>query len=417
MLEEMVCRRAPVAEVVTGSTPVVAFGDPLAATVATLGINPSWREFLANDGTLLHGRPRRLSTLLSLNADSTASLRPDQVQAVIAECAAYFRPNRNPYRRWFDPLDEILRTALRASYYDHTACHLDLVQWATRPTWNRLSKDARETLLTEGLPYLQALLRLGNLRTVLLNGRQVIDHVIAARLVRLRSSCEVHLDSGRACSLYVGETEAITFVGWSANLQSSWGISLSFRARLAAAVNALAVAGPRNIAVRPQLIPEVDRDESDPETLDTKPNGIEERQGGKAATMRGREMLAERVFDDRYVPKGTTVENKGELLKVLRDWLNVSGAPTIGPVANYGGKPWIVMHLGANRMAVLNADTKRAAVAEYVKDAESRGADIPWSILPNRNGRWNKLAFKANGEPTAGWYCYLKPDAAGRGQV
>ena len=86
-------------------------------------------------------------------------------------------------------------------------------------------------------------------------------------------------------------------------------------------------------------------------------------------------------------------------------------------MANYGGKPWIVMHLGANRMAVLNADTKRAAVAEYVKDAESRGADIPWSILPNRNGRWNKLAFKANGEPTAGWYCYLKPDAAGRGQV
>jgi len=72
----------------------------------------------------------------------------------------------------------------------------------------------------------------------------------------------------------------------------------------------LAVAGPRNIAVRPQLIPEVDRDESDPETLDTKPNGIEERQGGKAATMRGREMLAERVFDDRYVPRARPSRTK-----------------------------------------------------------------------------------------------------------
>src|ERR1700751_4531155 len=121
MLETMVCRRVPVTEVVTGSTPVVAFGDPLTATVATLGINPSWREFLADDGTLLHGRARRLSTLLSLSADSTASLRPDQVRTVIAECAAYFRPNRNPYRRWFDPLDNILRTALGASYYDDTA--------------------------------------------------------------------------------------------------------------------------------------------------------------------------------------------------------------------------------------------------------------------------------------------------------
>jgi hypothetical protein len=68
-------------------------------------------------------------------------------------------------------------------------------------------------------------------------------------------------------------------------------------------------------------------------------------------------------------------------------------------------------------MAVLNADTKRAAVAEYVKETERCGADIPWSILPNRHGRWNKLAFKADGEPTADWYCYLKPDGAGREQV
>jgi hypothetical protein len=94
MLETMVCRRVPVTEVVTGSTPVVAFGDPLAAKVATLGINPSWREFLADDGTLLRGPTRRLSTLVSLNADSTTSLRPDQVKTVIAECAAYFRPEQ-----------------------------------------------------------------------------------------------------------------------------------------------------------------------------------------------------------------------------------------------------------------------------------------------------------------------------------
>jgi hypothetical protein len=250
-----------------------------------------------------------------------------------------------------------------------------------------------------------------------LNGRQVIDHVIAARLVRLQSSCELYLDSSRSCSLYVGETEAITFVGWSANLQSSWGISLNFRARLAVAVNALAVAGARYVAVRPQLVRQADRHEPSRKALDTKPSGIEERQGGMAATMRRRQMPEERVSDNRYVAKGTTVVNKRAFLKVLQDWLNVSGAPTIGPVANYGGKPWIVMHVDGNRMAVLNADTKRAAVAEYVKETERRGADIPWSILPNRNGRWNKLTFKEDGEPTAGWYCYLKPGAAGRGQV
>ena len=102
--------------------------------------------------------------------------------------------------------------------------------------------------------------------------------------------------------------------------------------------------------------------------------------------MRRRQRPEKRVSDNRYVAKGTTVENKRELLEVLRDWLTVSDASTIGPVANYGGKPWIAMHLDGNRMAVLNADTKRAAVAEYVKETERRRPDIPWSILPNRNG-------------------------------
>jgi hypothetical protein len=126
----------------------------------------------------------------------------------------------------------------------------------------------------------------------------------------------------------------------------------------------------------------------------------------------------ETVFDSGgYVAKGTTVEDKRELLKVLRAWLDGSDVPTIGPVANYGGKPWIVIHLNGDQTAVLNADSKRAAVGEYVKDAETRGAEVPWSILANRNGQWNKLAFRADREPTAGWYCYLRPGASGRGQV
>jgi hypothetical protein len=74
MFEDMACRPVPVSEVVTGSTPVVAFGDPRNASVATLGINPSWHEFLAEDGSLLSGSKRRLATLTSLNAKDTALL-------------------------------------------------------------------------------------------------------------------------------------------------------------------------------------------------------------------------------------------------------------------------------------------------------------------------------------------------------
>ena len=83
--------------------------------------------------------------------------------------------------------------------------------------------------------------------------------------------------------------------------------------------------------------------------------------------MRGREMV---LNGHGYVAKGISVENKLEPLNVLRAWLDLSDVPTIGPVDNYGGKPWISIRLGRDRIAVLNADTKRAAVGEYVRDAE-----------------------------------------------
>lgn len=52
----MAAHRAPaVAGIVGSSTPVLSFGDPLRAEVATLGINPSRREFFSRDGVLLSG--------------------------------------------------------------------------------------------------------------------------------------------------------------------------------------------------------------------------------------------------------------------------------------------------------------------------------------------------------------------------
>ena len=108
-------RRVPTAgaPVVAGSTPVVAFGDPSRAEVATLGINPSAREFVA-DGMLLDGDYRRLATLSSLGARRLDRLTDAQVAAVVAECASYFW--RNPYRGWFDPLEHLLRVGAGSSY-------------------------------------------------------------------------------------------------------------------------------------------------------------------------------------------------------------------------------------------------------------------------------------------------------------
>jgi hypothetical protein len=107
---------------------------------------------------------------------------------------------------------------------------------------------------------------------------------------------------------------------------------------------------------------------------------------------------------------------KGGNAVELQAWLIASDAPTVG--TGRGQQPWMFINLGGGWTAVLNADTKRAAVDEYVRDVQARGADAPWNILPNqRNGKLNKLGFRVDGKSTPGWYCYLTEPAPRRGQV
>jgi hypothetical protein len=85
----------------------------------------------------------------------------------------------------------------------------------------------------------------------------------------------------------------------------------------------------------------------------------------------------------------------------------MSAAPTIGNVGTFGRKPCILIVLDGRLTAVLNSDTKRFAIEEFVKDASANGPDEPWSVVPNRLGRVNKIAFRADGTETPGSYCYL----------
>jgi hypothetical protein len=231
-LSPMVRRRPPVEGlVVEGSTPVVAFGNPALATVATLGINPAASEFL-RDHELRTGAERRLATLESLGAESLETLTDEQVAEVVADCATYF--HRRPYKRWFDPLDRLLRDAVGASYYDGSACHLDLIQWATDPIWSRITNPiSQQALLDDGVPHLRAQLQQEHIRLVVLNGRAVIDQVRATGLAELEVVDQTLLE-GRRYELVAGTTDAIQWLGWSANLQAVRGNSEAVRETLAA---------------------------------------------------------------------------------------------------------------------------------------------------------------------------------------
>jgi hypothetical protein len=122
------------ANVVPGSTPVVAFGDVSRARVATVGLNPSRIEFEVK-GAWLDGDKRRLATYRSLGVNTLEGAADDDVAQVLADCYAYFDASRNPHWRWFRPLDKLLEKSVGATYEQRNACHLDLVQWATDPVF------------------------------------------------------------------------------------------------------------------------------------------------------------------------------------------------------------------------------------------------------------------------------------------
>jgi hypothetical protein len=250
---------------------------------------------------------------------------------------------------------------------------LDLVQWATDPIWGQISNAAvRKSLLDDGQPYLAEQLRYGNVRLVLLNGRQVIDQVQATGLAPL---AEVgHLPMGHTtCRLVHGERDGIVFAGWSTNLQSAWGVSNAFKSDLAGWLS----------------------------------EHVADAQSAKDAPPRGGTAPAEMLVDEAgHLLPGLIVRSKRQLLRTLTRWLRESSSATIGDVGAFGGRAHLRIDLNGIE-AVLNADTKRAAVTAYVHLARQDGPDAPWQVIANRRGVLNKVVPSVAIDALPGWYCYL----------
>lgn len=232
-IDSRIRRPAPTGSfVVAGSTPVISFGNSQTASVATLGLNPSRVEFIDGGGSELVGPARRLATHSSLGTADLGSAPPDSVARVLADCHSYFQ--RNPYRRWFNQFSAIL-IGCGVSYYDGSACHLDLVQWATNPTWAKLQPASiRKGLLADDAAFLAAQLRNERLRLLLVNGMSVM------RELRRNIPCELEETEPIVgftdvnCRIFVGTIfDRIRVVGWSTNLQSSFGVTNELRTELA----------------------------------------------------------------------------------------------------------------------------------------------------------------------------------------
>jgi hypothetical protein len=213
---------------------VVAFGNAQTATVATLGLNPSRVEFLDRAGNELTGTARRLATHQSLGVSDLANAPVATIRQVLDDCSGYFQ--RQPYRGWFDQLMPMVQ-ACGASYYDGSACHLDLVQWATDPTWGKLEPAAlRKQLVSDDTGFLAEQLQNERLRILLVNGNGVVQQLrmaLASDIEHVDTITDLaHCDA----KLFAGTIGAVRVVGWSTNIQSSRGVTRELRAEIASRI-------------------------------------------------------------------------------------------------------------------------------------------------------------------------------------
>ena len=163
-------------EVIPWSSPVLSFGNLSSAKVATIGLNPSNREFVDINGKELEGRDRRFPTLNSLGISSWCEANEKHMSVMLDCCYDYF--TRNPYDSWFKKLDYLISGTL-ASYYfpSNQACHLDLIPYATARKWTDLSLEQKTVLLETSADTLGILLKNSSVKLLILNGQTVVDNL------------------------------------------------------------------------------------------------------------------------------------------------------------------------------------------------------------------------------------------------
>ncbi len=230
--------REPDQQIIYWASPVPSFGDISLATVATVGLNPSSREFIDSTGKELDGPNRRLHTLRSLGLDTWEEADSRHLDSILDACAAYFE--WKPYDTWFRKMDSVL-SATGTSFYDSpaSACHLDLIPYASTRKWAELTVTQRSSLISTAGDTLAMLVRDSPIHTLVLNGASVVElfqslggvslvreEMPAWSLPRTSHKVKGFAYSGSIETLFgVDLNREVSVYGYNHNLQSSFGVT------------------------------------------------------------------------------------------------------------------------------------------------------------------------------------------------
>ncbi|MEE4333710.1 hypothetical protein V2J70_09465 [Pseudomonas alliivorans] len=230
-------------DVINWAAPVPYFGDPCKAMMATVGLNPSDREFVNSEGDELTDSSRRFHTLTSLGLLNWSQLTSSQLETIHDSCTEYFL--RNPYDAWFRPLDFLLK-GTDGSFYSSLfhACHLDLIPYATAIKWAYLKPAQRQKLLSISAVFLGEVLKYSSIKILVLNGKTVVENFERAANVSFReeqidkwnlprkNGNDIKGFSYEGCISRMGSIDIgreIHVLGYNHNIQSSYGVTTAVR--------------------------------------------------------------------------------------------------------------------------------------------------------------------------------------------
>ena len=222
------------------ASPILAFGNPLLSKIATLGLNPSDKEFIDDKGQELANNNRRFQTLKSLGISKWSEVNNDQIKLLEDQCNEYFI--RKPYDGWFKRLDFLISgTSLSYYFPSMEACHLDLVPYATSIKWGNLSTSQKSRLLNDYGDFLGRIIEKSeNLKVLVLNGKTVIDNLQKISDVSFIVTEEPTWNLSRENTndikgySYIGHLsqiggielgKKILILGFNHNIQSSFGVT------------------------------------------------------------------------------------------------------------------------------------------------------------------------------------------------
>ena len=214
--------------VVPKTTPVPFFGNIELAKTLTIGINPSLNEFLSKNGKLLTSTNKRLEdheTLGILESEYYEQVGFENAEKIYDSCINYFA--KNPYN-WFEKIESTINSAFNTSFYNNSAAHLDLVQWATKPVWSKLEKKdpmIAKHLIENDKPFLIQHLdwlkqNNPNLSNIFLSGRTVINNLSSEMNLQNAGKTKV-AEKEKQYELFTGEFQGIRVFGSTMNVPDS----------------------------------------------------------------------------------------------------------------------------------------------------------------------------------------------------